>query len=153
MIKKEIEKITEVVANFLSGILIEEYGILFETKAAYWNFEYNNYKSKKIFQSQVIEISLLIEEVEKKLVTLDYFITFSQNDCFDYTSSDINFKKWSKVEILKKNIAKQEKLIIKVDEFKDLIKYQLDVDTELILLNIQKKHKELIKQLKKSKIT
>lgn len=150
MLEKSKVLNSEFTTDFLSKLLVDEYGLFLQTKVAYWNFEYNDVCSiNSLFEIQSTKLFLINEEIGKRIIALGHFVVMSNEDFFLNTNlNEISYKNWSKQETIKKIMEKHLILKTKIEEWKSLAKNDLDKNTSLLIDKIIFNHKVMIKELK-----
>ncbi len=150
MLEKSTVLNSEFTTDFLSKILVDEYGLFLQTKVAYWNFECSDFFCRnRLFEIQSAKLFLISEEIGRQIIALGHYVVMSNEDFFlNSNLNAVNYKNWSKQETTKKIMETHLKIKIKIEEWNSLTKNAVDQNTSLLIDKIIFNHKEMIKELK-----
>ncbi|MFN7676006.1 hypothetical protein [Flavobacterium sp.] len=150
MLEKSTVLNSEFTTDFLSKILVDEYGLFLQTKVAYWNFEYSDfYCRNRLFEIQSAKLFLISEEIGRQIIALGHYVVMSNEDFFlNSNLNEVNYKNWSKQETTKKIMENHLKIKNKIEEWSSLVKNDVDKSTYVLIDKIIFNHKEMIKELK-----
>jgi len=149
---KEISVLdTEEIVTFLNTLLADEYALYTKTRNAHWNVNGQDVQDlHKFFESQYLELDIIINDIAKRVRSLGHFALGSLKNFLNVTHMDEeNFDFGNPRQIIQILVKDHETIIhiIRNDITPVSVKYS-ELDTTDFVSGLMKKHEKMASLLR-----